>query len=321
MRRAISASVFCTDWREISGRPNVSRSRHHCTVMSRQRWALEYACAARAMRSETNACAIWAKPLFSAPTRLAAGTRRVDVGQLGGVRGPPTHLVQLAGDLEARCALLDRPATKPRRARAAGAHRGDDVVGAHPGGDVGLGAVDDVVITGPCRGGPQVPDVGAAAGFGDGQRADQLAGQRRADERVDQPRIAGRDHVRHRDAAGEQRREHAAGHAGLMQLLADRSPRRRRRRHRRRPPRGSSRPAGRPRRRARCSSRGSSPMRSHSSTWGKISRSANERTVLRSWSRSGVVQMLTAALSPGMSTWRLRSHSPSPLACGSNRAW
>ena len=30
MRRAISASVFCTACREISGRPNVSRSRHHC---------------------------------------------------------------------------------------------------------------------------------------------------------------------------------------------------------------------------------------------------------------------------------------------------
>ena len=33
---------------------------------------------------------------------------------------------------------------------------------------------------------------------------------------------------------------------------------------------------------ARCNSRGSSPLRSHSSTFGKISRSANERTVLRS---------------------------------------
>ncbi len=30
MRRAISASVFCTLCREISGLPKVSRSRHHC---------------------------------------------------------------------------------------------------------------------------------------------------------------------------------------------------------------------------------------------------------------------------------------------------
>ena len=38
---------------------------------------------------------------------------------------------------------------------------------------------------------------------------------------LDQPLIARGDHVRHRDAAGEQRREDAAGCAGLMQLLAD----------------------------------------------------------------------------------------------------
>ena len=40
----------------------------------RQRCALEYACAARPIRSETKADAIWAKPEFSAPTKLA-GTR------------------------------------------------------------------------------------------------------------------------------------------------------------------------------------------------------------------------------------------------------
>ena len=64
-------------------------------------------------------------------------------------------------------------------------------------------------------------DIGAPAGLGNSQRADQLAGQRRADERVDQPRIAGRDHVRHRDAAGEQRCEHAARDTGPVQLFAD----------------------------------------------------------------------------------------------------
>jgi hypothetical protein len=66
-----------------------------------------------------------------------------------------------------------------------------------------------------------VPDIGAAAGLGDGQRADQLAGQCRADELVDQSCIAGCDHVRHRDAAGQQRREDAAGDTGLVQLFAD----------------------------------------------------------------------------------------------------
>ncbi len=66
-----------------------------------------------------------------------------------------------------------------------------------------------------------MPDVGAAAGLGDGQRTDQLTGQRRANELLDQPLVAGSDHVRHRDAAGEQGGEHATGYAGLMQLFAD----------------------------------------------------------------------------------------------------
>src|ERR1700752_5247516 len=44
----------------------------------------------------------------------------------------------------------------------------------------------------------------------------------------------------------------------------------------------------------RCSSRGSSPVRSHSSTCGRTSRSAKARTVFRSCSRSGVCQMLIA---------------------------
>ena len=70
----------------------------------------------------------------------------VGVGQLGGVGGPPAHLVQLAGDLEAGRALLDHEQRNPGGTGPAGAHRGDDVVGAHPGGDVGLGAVDHVVI-------------------------------------------------------------------------------------------------------------------------------------------------------------------------------
>ena len=47
---------------------------------------------------------------------------------------------------------------------------------------------------------------------------------------------------------------------------------------------------------ARCNARGNSPLRSHSSMCGKISRSAKERTVFRSCSRSGVVQMLTTTL-------------------------
>lgn len=77
------------------------------------------------------------------------------------------------------------------------------------------------MITVADSGGPQVADVGTAAGLGDGQRTDFVAGQCRPDERVDEPLIARGDHVRHRDAAGEQRREHAARGPGLMRLLTD----------------------------------------------------------------------------------------------------
>ena len=189
--------------------------------MSRHRCALEYACAARAMRSETKACGDLDESGVLGADEVGRRHARVDVGQLGGVRGAPAHLVQLAGDLETGCALLDHQQRNPGRARAAGAHRGDDVVGAHPRGDVGLGAVDDVMVTVARRRGAQVPDVGAAAGFGDGQRSDLLAGQCRPHERVDQLLVAGGDHVRHRDATGEQRRENPTGSAGLVQLLAD----------------------------------------------------------------------------------------------------
>ena len=62
-------------------------------------------------------------------------------------------------------------------------------------------------------------DVGAAAGLGDRERADLLAGQRRPDEPVDQVgRAVGRD-VRQRDAAGEQRGHQPAGRAGLEHPL------------------------------------------------------------------------------------------------------
>src|SRR6202012_3406705 len=59
---------------------------------------------------------------------------------------------------------------------------------------------------------------------------------------------------------------------------------------------------------------GSSPLCSHSSTCGKISRSANERTVLRSASRSGVVQMLTTALLSQQRCWNIDVPAAQPVA-------
>src|SRR5699024_357055 len=113
--------------------------------------------------------------------------------------GPPAHLVEFAADLEAGCALLDHQQRHPGGpvpaglVGGAGAHRGDHVVGAHPGGDVGLGAVDDVVVAVAYRAGAQVAHVRAAVGFGDRQRADLLAGERGCDPAVDLVRVPGGD--------------------------------------------------------------------------------------------------------------------------------
>src|SRR6202020_1881103 len=65
---------------------------------------------------------------------------------------------------------------------------------------------------------------------------------------------------------------------------------------------------------ARCNSRGNSPRRSHSSTLGRISRSAKERTVFRSASRSGVVQMLTKTLLSQQHCWNVDVAAAQPLA-------
>ena len=84
---------------------------------------------------------------------------------------------------------------------------------------------------------------------------------------------------------------------------------------RRRPPRGSRRRAGRARPPCGAGRAGTSPARSQSARWGTISRSVNRahEPAPREFGS------LTAA-PPGSSTdARERSHSPSALACGSNR--
>ena len=286
--------------------------------MSRHRCALEYACAARPIRSDDESLRDLGESAVLGADQVGRRHARVDVGQLGGVRGPPAHLVQLAGDLESGCALLDHQQRNPRRARAAGAHRGDDVVGAHPGGDVGLGAVDDVVVAIQHRRGAQMPDVGTAAGLGDGQRADLLAGQRRPDERVDQPLVARGDHVRHRDAAGEQRGEDAAGRAGLVQLLADD--------HRV----GAVAATAADRfgeARAQQAGRPGAPVQVARQVAGALPLVDVGQDLAFGERAHRLSQLFALGRGPdvhkspsGMSTWRLRSHSPSPLACGSNRA-
>ncbi|SKU26252.1 Uncharacterised protein [Mycobacteroides abscessus subsp. abscessus] len=63
-------------------------------------------------------------------------------------------------------------------------------------------------------------DIGPAAGLGDGKRADQFTGQGWLHVIVDEPLIAGGDHVRGGDPTGEQGGEHTTGHARVVQFLA-----------------------------------------------------------------------------------------------------
>ncbi|CDZ88896.1 hypothetical protein RHRU231_450063 [Rhodococcus ruber] len=140
--------------------------------------------------------------------------------QFRSVGGTPAHLVQLARDGETRCALFDHEQRDTGGTGAAGAHSGDDEIGAAAGGDVGLGAVDDVVIAVADGGGGQVPDVGAAAGFGDREGADELTREGRGNPLADLRFVAGGDEVWQGDAAGEQGGEGAAGGAGLVEGLA-----------------------------------------------------------------------------------------------------
>ncbi len=181
----------------------------------------------------------------------------VNVGQLCGVRRTPTHLVQLAADLKTGSAAFHYQQRNTCSANAAGACRGDDVVGAHTGGDVGLGAANvgrtNFSIS---RASPDVADdhrvgaVSAAAAGYLGKARSQQPGRARAP-------------------------------AQLARQLTDALP------------------------------------------FVDVGQdlSLGEGT-------HRLAELVTLGRGPdthstpsGMSTWRLRSHSPSPLAWGSKRAW
>src|SRR3990167_7587488 len=72
--------------------------------------------------------------------------------QLGGVRSPPAHLLQLAPDVETRRALLDQQQADTTETVAAGAHGHRVVVGAHATGNKGLAAADAIEVAVAPRG-------------------------------------------------------------------------------------------------------------------------------------------------------------------------
>ncbi len=164
-----------------------------------------------------------------------------------------------------------------------------------------------------------MPDVGAAAGFGDGQRADLLPGQGGPHVRGDQPFVAGCDHVRYGDTAGEQGRIHPARGAGLVHLLADddgvgavtaattdRLGKA-----------GAQQPGG-----------PGEPVQAAGQLADPFPLVDVRQDLALGKGAHRFSQLLALRCGPdvhnrvsGISTWRLRSHSPSPLACGSKRAW
>ena len=158
-------------------------------------------------------------------------------------------------------------------------------------------------------------DVGAAAGLGDGERADRVAGQRRPDEPVDEVGVAAGGDVGQRDAGGEQPGHQAARRAGvehrLLQhdaveqvaataadLLGERDAE-------------QAVVTGRAVQRARDLA-GVLPLLQvrRDLAADELGRGRPQRVALLGSFTAGP---------PGCATHRERSHSPSPLACGSNR--
>jgi hypothetical protein len=143
--------------------------------------------------------------------------------QLGRVLGMQTDLVQLAAPLEAgHAALKHQKADAVAADGRIGGDDGDDEVGEDAVADEGLGSVDDVLVALAPSSGADAGDVRPAAGLGHGERADLLAGQRGPHEAVDEiGRAVGTD-VRQGDPTGEECGHQATGGARLEERLLHR---------------------------------------------------------------------------------------------------
>ena len=122
----------------------------------------------------------WTKPCpSSVPSRLFGRQLHVLEEQLRRVGRIHPELLELAAAAEARRIVgLDhhqRDALGALRRIGLGDH--DDQVGVLAVGDEGLRAVEHIAVAGFLRGGAHALQVGAGAGLGHGDRADQLAGR------------------------------------------------------------------------------------------------------------------------------------------------
>ena len=103
---------------------------------------------------------------------------------------------------------------------ATGADRHRIVVGSHAAGDEGLAAVDDVVVAVPYGAGSEAGDVGAAAGFGNGQGGNGFASQDRGDDLLANFLSGPFRYWRQADVQGAKPGHKAAG-GGAHELLGD----------------------------------------------------------------------------------------------------
>src|SRR3989344_562795 len=139
--------------------------------------------------------------------------------QFGRVRRPPAHFLQLPPHGETRGALLDQQQADAGETRLTGAHRDGVVIRAYAAGDERFTAADPVEVAFTHGAGLQVGDVGTAAGFGDGQGADFLAGQHLRHHPITHARPGPLDYRRQADVQGAQPR-HQATRATAHQLFA-----------------------------------------------------------------------------------------------------
>ena len=123
-RRASRPACAAPTWRAISGLPNVSRSRHHSTVRSRQRCALRRP--ARPGRSARPRTARRSGRSRCSPRRPGwpTGTRTSTKDSSAVSEQCQPILSSFRSTVKPGRALLDDEQRDPARARAAGAHRG-----------------------------------------------------------------------------------------------------------------------------------------------------------------------------------------------------
>ena len=167
----------------------------------------------------------------SSPSRFSAGTTASSKNSSDVSEACRPILSRLRPRLKPVVALgLQNDQRKALGARPAGARDHDDQVGGLAVGDEGLLAVDDVAVALPARGGPHALQVGAGAGLGHGDGADQ---SRRAPSRAASALLllgAVVQDVMRDDAAVDR---HAGSALPARCFRCPRTPRRRRRRSRR----------------------------------------------------------------------------------------